>query len=207
MKFISASLAAIAALAPLALASIEDFPATSGELKTVLINDTWGVQFVSYEVHEGLAIVDGDIIYGTQTEFESKIIKDYKILNLTDAPANPEGPTRRSNSMRIAQRSNSIFPDESGIWPKGVVRFKFANQAAKTMHGPNVQTAINRWKAKAPCLQFSEEKIADWLAWDIVTISITSGKCSTSQAGRGGDMKMILDPACGPNEITHEFGM
>lgn len=201
-----ASLALLGALSPLALASLEDFPGTGNELQTVLLNDSWGYNFVSYEISDGLAIVDGDVIYGTQAEFESKIVKDYKVLNISDYPTNPEQPQARSNSVRFGKRSNSLFENESGLWPSGKVRFKFATPDAKKQLGSDVTTAINRWKAKASCLSFTEEKISDKWSWDVVTIEVASGICRTSQAGRGGDMRMMLDPACGAAAVTHEFG-
>lgn len=157
---------------------------------------------------DGLAIVDGDILYGTETEFRSKIVPDFKIINVTEAPAElPPPPPLR---MRRGKRSNSIFPGSKSLWPNNQVRFKFATSDAKTKLGPFVTTATSRWKSVVSCLSFKEEPVSATLSPDVITINFDKIGCFTTQVGHtpGQNLQMNLNLAtCGFNAATHEFGM
>jgi hypothetical protein len=86
---------------------------------------------LSYFVSDGLAIIDGDVIYGT----EEQIIE--------------------SSINNSSKRAYSIWPFEnSRKWPFGIIQYQYEDEATASGRGPKFEEAIERWTNKLPFLTF-----------------------------------------------------
>jgi hypothetical protein len=115
---------------------------------------------VSYFVQDGLAIVDGDVIYGTETEIKAA-------------------------SVTTNKRAVSIFPFQSAQkWPGGVIRYKYEDDSVENSVGPDFQKAIEKWKNKLPFLQFTKEPSnSATLTPSVLTVFELPGELSYSYIG------------------------
>lgn len=190
------------------------------ELKTVRISDHFGVRNVAYfTLANGLAVVDGDIIYGTEQQLLSHQVPD----NFTSTTV---ARRRRGLHRAPGRRSFSIFPANTPeIWPNAHIIYKYSTVAVKAKLENIVNDAIRRWQLKNPFLVFDEVAVSSTLVNGQLTIfSDDCGGCSASigyQSGSSMHMQLqqptfILNH-CGPgtgldnqgcfeNEATHEFG-
>jgi hypothetical protein len=159
-----------------------------------------------------LVAYDGDVIFGTVTEFNRALVN----ITYTSGSNNPP-PQRRSyppSHNRVAKRSDSIFPFSSGIWPGGIVYYRYWDTNTESELSSYVNGAIASWTGAVPCINFVQ------LPNDndpngsngIVTIKANvpnAGYCLASQIGYGvNSLWMSLDTGggCGVPEVTHEFG-
>lgn len=207
MKASAIRFAALAALTSIGLCQPESFPTTTGDLHNALIKGDSGFEFVSYSLANGYAITDGDVIAGTEEEFKSKIVTNWEILDITDLPAEREGPPPEEvNKLRFAKRAHSIFGmDAKAMWPGNTIRYRFADEDIKNKFLFKMNTAISRWKKGAPCLKFVEEKVSDAESKDILTLRWSnSNVCYIDH--KGGYRTMGLLTACTADDLTHEIG-
>lgn len=159
------------------------------------INDPlYGVRNVSYwEAFDGLAIIDGDVLYGTVEELLSH--------NVT-------------GQEPLARRAHSIFRTVNP-WASATVTYQFSNAATQTLVGSIVNSAIANWKATAPYLSF--KRIADSATAQNGVVQINAvpcGGCFSSKIGFYNiPLVMNLQQSCGTStsgcgvaQATHEFG-
>lgn len=165
---------------------------------TVLaINDnTYGVRNVSYWVtDDGLAVIDGDVIYGT--------VQDLLAHSLT---ANPPNVTRRAHS--IFRTANP--------WAGATITYKFDSDCTENTLGVGaiVDGAIANWKATAPYLTF--KKVPNSGVGEngvLMIVAPSCGGCSSPIGFYNSPMTLYLQQmcpttpgSCGVAEATHEFG-
>lgn len=178
----------------------------------------------------GLVAYDGDIIFGTIEEFNRALINvTYNsISNATDDDSsssnedNNSTTTKRTVEKRqprdrtrfaVAERSNSIFPGSSGIWPGSKVSYRYSNDATENELSPYVEPAIDAWTDAVPCLSFeklpnSEDTSNDNGVVNIVAHNPNIGACFASIGYGPYSLWMSLDTggACGVAEVKHEWG-
>ena len=128
MKFSLAPLAALGLLASVAVGQESRAP-----LKNALIKTDTGYEFISYAVVNGVVVVDGDVLLGTEDELKAKIVEDWQLVNLiaSDAPQGPSANSRMFARRALEERSHSYFPNSPALWPNGVVVYKYVAEHTK----------------------------------------------------------------------------
>jgi Astacin (Peptidase family M12A) len=183
---------------------------TSGFIR----HPTRGVIQTSWFYTGNLVAYDGDAVFGTTAEFSRAIVNiTYTSPNST-APAPTPQPLhreRRSYPPTLDSRSNSIFPGSSGIWPGGVIRYRYFDGPTESTFASDVNAAIAEWTSNVPCLKFVKEANSNDPNGTpgIVTIMGQSGinYCLASVGASTSSSWMVLAPGgCGRAEILHEWG-
>ena len=171
-------------------------------------------QVTYFYTQGGLVAYDGDIIFGTVAEFNQALIN----ITYTSDPNRP--PSKRSSDPpppdSIVKRANSIFPGTTGIWPGGIVYYRYFDSAAESALSAYVDGGIKAWTDGVPCLKFVKLPNDNDSNGSngIVTIKAHNpnvGYCLASSIGykSGRSLWMELDTGggCGIPEVTHEWGM
>lgn len=159
-------------------------------------DDTYGTRNVSYWVTDnGLAVIDGDVIYGT--------VEDLLAHNLTANPPN------------ITRRAHSIFRT-ANPWNGATITYKFDSDCTENAFGVGaiVNGAIANWKATAPYLTF--KKVPNSGVGENGVLMIKAPSCGGCNSPIGFfNLPMTLNlqqmcptspGSCGVAEATHEFG-
>lgn len=161
----------------------------SRPLRTIQLNDRYfgSRKAAYYTTSDGLAVIDGDIIYGHVDD----------LLANNDALA------------RIQRQRKRAF---SGLhtWPSATVKFAYLSEETETSLSEIVNEAIRRWKTRAPYLNFLKLE-NDFARTDgVVTITGFDGSCSAtvgySQNVSGGFHMNLDSQTCDSGAATHEFG-
>jgi hypothetical protein len=161
----------------------------------ILIKDSvYGTRNVSYwATDSGLAIIDGDVVYGTLENL------------LSHSVTGPRNTSKRAHSVTGAQ-----------AWPSATVTYKFDSAATETVLGAIVNGAIANWLAVAPYLTFT--KVANTAVGQNGVVTIVGPDCSGCNSAIGFSnipLVMNLQQACPADptsgsctvvEATHEFG-
>lgn len=132
---------------------------------------------ISYFVRDGLAIIEGDVIVGTEADV---------LASRVDADEDAEGV----GSERSRKRSLSIFPGaplgNPRKWPNGRFEYKWSTAAAKTKRGPGFEAAVKLWTDRVPSLQFVEvgPPSETLTAGGAITLQSVDDDISSSPAGR-----------------------
>ena len=173
-----------------------------GNLTLATIKDgIYGTRDVSYFVVNDLAIIDGDVIYGTVNQLRSH-----------DINLNPLIQSENSQTTK-ERRSLSVFSNNA--WPSATVAYRYESNDVATTLIPIVNAAIGRWKSAAPWLTFKRLEPNSNIATNgVTTIRATEcGGCNSNIGFTGAPRFMNLQQACpskpgtcGINEATHEFG-
>lgn len=159
----------------------------------ILIKDPiYGTRNVSYWVTDDkLAIIDGDVIYGSVDDLLSHSLPD---------------------PLAILKRTHSI---RANTWPSATITYKFDSDATQTALGSIVNTAIDNWKKVAPYLKFTKVPLNSAVGQNgVVTIKAPAcGGCNSAVGFVNAPMTMRLQVSCtsapgkcGILEATHEFG-
>lgn len=159
----------------------------------ILIKDPiYGTRNVSYWVTDDkLAIIDGDVIYGSVDDLLSHSLPD---------------------PLAILKRTHSI---RANTWPSATITYKFDSDATEATLGSIVSTAIDNWKKVAPYLKFTKVPLNSAVGQNgVVTIKAPDcGGCNSVVGFVNTPMTMRLQQNCtsAPGkcdvpEATHEFG-
>jgi len=164
----------------------------------------------------GLVAYDGDIIFGTIDEF------DRALVNITYDSLSNTTHTKRTNEKRhhhgrpsfaVTERSNSIFPGSSGIWPGSKISYRYVDDGTESQLSPYVKGAIDAWTAAVPCLSFEKLPNSNDASnsngiVNIVAHNPNVGACFASIGYGPYSLWMSLDTGggCGVAEVTHEWG-
>lgn len=158
----------------------------------ILIKDpVYGTRNVSYwATYDGLAIIDGDVIYGPLDDLLSRSFT---------------GP------QDISKRAHS---GTNLAWPGATVTYKFDSAATETTLSAIVNGAIANWKAKAPYLTFI--KVANSAVGENGVVMIKAPACGGCNSAIGyANLPLTMNlqqdcttspGSCGVAEATHEFG-
>ena len=165
-------------------------------LTTVTINDNfYGTRNVSYFVtSNGLAIIDGDVVYGTVQDLLQHTIEDSTLGDIK------------------AKRAFSA----PNVWPSPNIKYKYDFDDTERRIGSTVSEAIRRWNVGAPYVIFTAVSPNGPLGIDGV-VTISANDCEGCHASIGftsaGHLFMGLQQDCNKtglgcfaDEATHEFG-
>ena len=135
-------------------------------------------QLVTYEVIDGLAIWDGDIIIGTEHE----------LLSETPVKVPKAGSHREVLSLQ----------DSETLWPGGVIPY----QIDPNQENPNILAAIEHWEQNTP-IRFVERTTQE--NWVFFTTGVDN--CA-SHLGMIGGQQSIFSPGqrCDLKDTVHEIG-
>jgi cysteine-rich repeat protein len=159
---------------------------------TCNVTQTPSVKRVAYFVSNGYAVIDGDVIYGTEAQ-------------LLASAVTPNVPIRRD----LHARSFSLTPMSSSKWAGGKVYYYF-NAALPAAQQQGFLDAAKVWTDRLPFLQFINDK-TNPTAREIVGIP---GSASFSPLGCcGGQLQMGLATSSSwivgitVHEIGHTLGL
>jgi hypothetical protein len=164
-----------------------------------------------FYTQNGQVAYDGDVIFGTVAEFNRALLN----ITYTSEPNRPP-PQRRSyppSLNAIAKRSDSVWPSSSGLWPGGIIYYRYWDANTESELSTYVNGAITAWAGAVPCISFVQlPNDNDPLGSNgILTIQAHNpnvGYCLAS-IGYGINSRWLqLDTGggCGVPEVTHEFG-
>ncbi|KAI9889449.1 MAG: hypothetical protein M1814_005312 [Vezdaea aestivalis] len=156
-------------------------------------DNQYGLRNLSYFVTStGDAIIDGDVVYGTEAELLS----------------------RRVNATTVVARAHSVFA--ASAWPGSTLLYKYFDCETEKTLSTIVDAAISRWKLKSPYLQFIQLPSSSAPANGILTISARNCDGCNANVGyspsrpRSMNLQQVggaCPPgSCGIDEAVHEFG-
>ena len=142
-------------------------------------------QRITYQVLNGLAIVEGDIILGTPKELEPS----------KDLPVVKEPDDRR----KVVAAS-----DPERLWPEGVIPYAID----EGMPDPQrVLDGIEHWHDNTPIRFVERTNEADWIHFVSSEEQSDRPICGSSFLGRkGGEQNLFLGDDCGLGTTIHEIG-
>ena len=134
-------------------------------------------RLVTYEVIDGLAIWDGDIILGTPEEL---------------SPANVPAP---GNTLDGSNKISAVS-DKERLWPGGIIPYVIDPD----LENPHVHDAISYWNENTVTQLVSRTDQPNW-----VRFRPGSG-CSAQVGMSGGEQIVALSKYCPPGGVAHEIG-
>jgi len=171
---------------------------------TLIKDPIYGLRNVSYFVVGDLAIIDGDVIYGTIDQLLSH-----------DVTLNPDMLNDHSRGIKTARAHSVLSSNADALWPSATVAYRYASDDTAMALMSDVNTAIGRWRSTAPWLTFNRlmpnhndtEK-------GVTTIRMVEcGGCwshigfhPTRPLIMNLEQKCGMDGPCGVDTTTHEFG-
>ena len=135
---------------------------------------------VIYEVVNGMAVVEGDIILGT-----------------------PEELTPRQNKLPASGQHQIVaVNDPTELWPDRTVYYTIDENLPNQQR---VLDAIRHWESKAPILRF-EERISElnWVSFE--KPDDEEADCASRLGMVGGEQPVWLPDGCTVGTIIHEIG-
>ena len=173
LRQLCAVLALAATVAATDIASAQQFNPVARDIRTGVYRG----QLVTYEVVDGLAIWDGDIILGAPDELSPENV---------EAPGNPPDYRNKISATSSKER----------LWPGGIIPYVID----PALENPHVPIAIQHWEQNTP-IRFVER--TDQPNW--VRFRPGSG-CSSSVGMIGGVQIITIHEYCGPAAVVHEIG-
>ena len=173
MRTICTILTLAAAVSATDVASAQEFNPAARDIRTGVYQG----QVVTYEVIDGLAIWDGDIILGTPEELS------------------PAGGSMPAGTLDSPTKLSSVS-DKEKLWPSGIVPYVIDPELTYR----HVPLAIRHWEQNTP-IRFVER--TDQPNW----VRFTPGSGCLSTVGMiGGEQRIILNEHCGTGAAVHEIG-
>lgn len=169
-------------------------PGVAGEVHTVTLPDPDGNPVaLSYEVIDGLAIFDGDMILGTAEEFAQFADADEIVLN----------PQSAAFHERVCWKFIFNLKCKAFRWPDGIVPYTFRNdwgdQSTNLMMRQRIREAMDEVEA-VTAVRFVPRNGHD----DYVRFQDSSG-CSAHVGRQGGRQRLNLHANCGKWIVVHEL--
>ncbi len=166
-------LALAAALAATDLASGQPFDPVPHDIRTGVYRG----HVVTYEVIDGLAIWDGDIILGTPEELS------------------PENAAAPGNALDSSNKIATVSSKEK-LWPGGIVPYVIDPDIEHT----HVLDAIRHWEQKTHIRLVERTDQPNW-------VRFVPGRGCLSHVGMiGGEQRIVLSENCGTGAAVHEIG-
>ena len=163
---------------------------SSGEAPGVLRTTVWRGRLVSYEVIDGWAVHDGDILLGRVEEIEAAASDAGSFRGGVPDP----GP-RRDASLHTGDADSIWKPD---LWPDGIVPYEIVEDATVEERA-NIQAAMAEWNART-AITFVPRTGQRYYA----RLIRTTGNCSSGVGRRS--PTHVLAVNCGISNIVHELG-
>jgi hypothetical protein len=153
---------------------------------------------VSYFTIDGLAIIEGDIIFGTEADI------------LAHAMPHTKRGEHQGKRSQVTRRALSIAKDDVRKWPGAVVEYYWESQATKTAREADFLAACKIWTDRLPWLKFVNKgiKATSTLNGPIV-LKLSTKSVSSSPVGRAESASynyMVLGSASTLGIYVHEIG-
>ena len=170
-------------------------PGRKGEVKTITVNS----KPFTYEVLDGLAIYQGDMILGEASKVEKKLASLAQSIQVSGA--NPQGVVCDSDNIA------TFFGWFCGRWGGGVVPYSFKNDWGSDANNATMRSrilaAIAHWEANTN-LDFRE-------AGGGVRLEFRNSEGCSSSVGRqenifGEPQSVRLNMGCDLSAVIHEIG-
>ena len=158
--------------------------------RLTVMDEFYGLRTVTYtETDSGLAIIDGDVLYGTVEQLKAKQAND---------------------SIRDTFQKRA-FSLKKAIWPNAQITYKYENDATERLVGDVARQGIRQWTNALPWLRFTQvSPNSDVISNHVLTITTgADGTCYASlchNAGSDFERKMHLSGLCDASIATHEWG-
>ncbi|MEO8096314.1 MAG: M12 family metallopeptidase [Acidobacteriota bacterium] len=133
---------------------------------------------IRYEVRDGLAVTEGDIILGDAAELE--------------AAQDPKNPTPRAATIYLTSAGNPA------IWPDGTIYYTIS---ASLPNQQRVLDAIAHWQANTPLRLVARTGQANY-----VNFQYSADSCSSYPGMVGGRQPINLADGCPTAAVIHEIG-
>jgi hypothetical protein len=160
---------------------------------------------VTYYVYAGLAIIDGDIVFGTEAELLAHRV--------------PEGniPSKRGEEYagHIQRRSLSFLRDDVRKWPNGEIEYYWESDATRIIRETDFLDAIRVWTDRLPFLKFTYRGISPTTTQNgPIVLKLGTDSVSSSPVGRadtaGGNYMVLGNIGSGASRslgvYIHEIG-
>ena len=138
---------------------------------------------VTFEVVDGLAVVEGDIILGTAEELELPDSGQQIIEH-------PKG--YRSKALGLAED----FSDR--LWPEGVIPYTIDDSLPNSQR---VLDAVEHWNSKSTIRLVERTDEPDW-----VSFTAHEERCASMVGRNGGEQEVFVPEWCSFGSIIHEIG-
>ena len=160
------------------IASAQQIGSASPDIRTGIYRG----RSVTYEIIDGLAVWDGDIILGTPEELEPS--------GVFAAP---------SKALDIPWKALVAVSNKKRLWPGGIIPYVIDPELAN----PNdVLEAILDWNENTVIRLVDRTDQPNWVRF----VPIDSGPCRATLGMVGGEQKVFLRESCGVGVIVHEIG-
>ncbi|MDE0435497.1 MAG: M12 family metallopeptidase [Bryobacterales bacterium] len=173
VRQLGAVLALAAAVAATDIGSAQQFNPVARDIRTGVYRG----HAVTYEVVDGLAIWDGDIILGTPEE-----------LSPDPSPTPGNTPDYRNKI--------SVTSSKEKLWPGGIVPYVIDPE----LTNPHVPDAIRHWEQNTPIRFVERTDQPNWVRFT------PSSKCAAPVGMIGGEQNVFLRESCDPGAVVHEIG-
>lgn len=147
------------------------------DFRSAFIGDT----LVHFNVEDGIAIMEGDMVLGSADEVISG--------------------ARGKNSDRASFALTNAFANR---WPNGVIPYNVsysANLMAGGALDQKITAAVNYWNSRFPGVIVARTNQADF-----VTFRFVSGVCQSAVGHKGGQQFIDADNSCSSGNLIHEIG-
>jgi hypothetical protein len=156
------------------------------ELATAMVNSTG--ERVAYDVVDGMAIVENDIILGTHAHLQEHGIDAVDVQ--------PPAAT-----CAAGQACGVIDPRQNRAWPNGVIPYLLAPGTSSSA-ATAIADAIREWETKTPIRFVQRSNQSDY----VIFVSTGSGSTCSSWLGRIGGGQEINYSGNGRGCLVHEIG-
>ena len=136
---------------------------------------------VTYEIIDGLAVWDGDIILGTPEELEPS--------GVFAAP---------SKALDIPGKALVAVSNKKRLWPGGIIPYVIDPELIK----PHVPDAIQHWNENTVIRLVERTDQPNWVRF----VPTDSGPCRATLGMVGGEQKVWVTEYCGLGGVIHEIG-
>ena len=136
---------------------------------------------ITYEIIDGLAVWDSDIILGTPEELEPS--------GVFAAP---------SKALDIPGKALVAVSNKKRLWPGGIIPYVIDPELIK----PHVPDAIQHWNENTVIRLVERTGQPNWVRF----VSTDSGPCRATLGMVGGEQKVWVTEYCGLGGVIHEIG-
>lgn len=165
---------------------------------------------VSYFKLGDLAIVDGDVIFGTEAELLAHVVPEATAGNPVPVRRDINSPGHHVRMPPPARRALSLSRDDPRKWAGGAVKYYWESQATKDARQELFLKAAKVWTDRLPFLSFQDMGIKSTTTVGgpiILTLSdksVSSSPLGMAQSADGN--KMVLGRTSNVGIYVHEIG-
>ena len=182
LRHICAVLAVVAVVLATHIAFAQPIGSAPPDIRTGVYRD----HVVTYEIIDGLAVWDGDIILGSPEELE------------------PSGAfTAPGKALDIPKKALVAVGNKERLWPSGIVPYVIDPEFS---HPPfsldGIEKAIRHWNENTVIRLVERTGQPNWVRF----VPADTGPCRANLGMVGGEQKVWVTEYCSPGTVVHEIG-